>query len=70
MIPDKVVMCIRANKGNVLFGYKKKKCIQCKKQVWISKGTVISVEKGLYPNVYACIDCISKELKQDGSKNG
>lgn len=42
----------------------KSKCTRCNKDVWVSPGTRISIEKQLYPEIIVCVHCALKELNE------
>jgi hypothetical protein len=62
VFPKELTVCRRVEKQHEIFeGSTKGNCVSCKKEVWISPGTRLSVEMGLYPDNYACEECVTKE---------
>jgi hypothetical protein len=66
MIPDNVVACMKvmSNQPPLIKGARKEKCCNCENQVWVSPATRMSIKEGLYPDVFACLECIRKRVKK------
>lgn len=58
-LPEEVTIAMRVeDMPNALFDNSKGECDGCGAEVWLSQGTQIEIERGVYPDAIYCVHCI------------
>lgn len=61
-LPESVVVARRVeNYPNPIAGSERRECVGCGHDVWVSPGSLESIENGFYPDSIACLDCATRD---------
>jgi hypothetical protein len=65
---DLIVLCNRVEDGpSGVYGSAKEECCECQKQIWLSPGTRLTIEKAGKPYYLVCIACGEKRMRENPS---